>query len=139
MPTTNLPQYAVPLRFRKIENLHIVFWLIKDLSWAMLWKPLGIAMFFPTFIISILITFQTRHIKSELFHNLAVTFWIFTNGYWMYVEFIGRDEDLRVYTAIPFCIGLFFIAWYYLIIVPREKNIKPDTPVMDPAEDTIRD
>lgn len=124
MEPTNLRQYSVPLRFRKIENLHIVFWLIKDLSWAMLWKPLGIAMFFPTFIISILITFQTRNLKSELYHNLAVTFWIFANGYWMYVEFIGRDEDLRVYTAIPFCIGLFFIAWYYLIIAPREKNHK---------------
>ena len=114
--------YTVPLRFRKIENLHIVFWLIKDLSWAMLWKPIGIAMFFPTFIISILITWQTRNLKSELYHNLAVTCWIFANGFWMYVEFIGRDDELRVYTAIPFCIGLFFICWYYVIIRPGENR-----------------
>ena len=137
METTHVPKYSVPLRFRKIENLHIVFWLIKDLSWAMLWKPLGIAMFFPTFIISILITFQTRHIKAELFHNLAVTFWIFTNGYWMYIEFIGRDEELRVFTAIPFGIGLFFIGWYYLVVSPRQKK-KTSPQVLDPAEDTIR-
>ena len=35
------PLYQVPARFRFTENLHIVFWLIKDISWAMLWQPLG--------------------------------------------------------------------------------------------------
>lgn len=104
----------------------------------MLWKPLGIAMFFPTFLISILITWQTRHIKAELFHNLAVTFWIFTNGYWMFIEFIGRDEELRVYTAIPFAIGLFFIAYYYLLVQPGEKKRPATMMVRDPAEDNIR-
>ena len=116
------PTYTVPLRFRKIENLHILFWIVKDLSWAMLWKPLGIAMFIPTFLLSIMITWQTRKIKAELFHNLAVTFWILTNGYWMIVEFMGRDEELRIYTAIPFAIGLFFICFYYVIVMPRERK-----------------
>ena len=40
--------YQIPARYRKIENLHIVFWLIKDLSWAMLWRPLGLIMIIPT-------------------------------------------------------------------------------------------
>jgi hypothetical protein len=114
--------YSIPARFRVIENLHILFWLLKDICWAMLWKPLGIAMLVPTLTVAILITWQTRHLKAELFHNLAISFWIMANGYWMIVEFVGRDEDLRIFTAIPFGIGLFFIAAYYLYILPREKR-----------------
>lgn len=121
--------YSIPERFRKIENLHILMWLLKDLCWAMLWKPLGIAMLIPTFTVAILITWQTRKLKSELFHNLAVTFWICANGYWMIIEFWGYDEELRIYTAIPFCIGLFFIAIYYLIILPKEKTRLASIPV----------
>jgi hypothetical protein len=40
----------------------------------------------------------------------------------MLVEFLGYDDQLRVFTAIPFSIGLFFIAVYYLYILPREKR-----------------
>jgi hypothetical protein len=114
--------YIIPDRFRRIENLHILFWLLKDLSWAMLWKPLGLVMLFPTLTVALLITWQTRHIVSELFHNLAIDFWICANGYWMIVEFLGKDEQLRSFTVIPFSIGLFFILSYYLYILPREKR-----------------
>ena len=116
-----MKMYSIPLRFRKIENLHIFLWLLKDLCWAMLWKPLGVAMLVPTLFVAILITWQTRHLKAELFHNLAVAFWICANGYWMIIEFWGYDEELRIFTTIPFGIGLFFICTYYLIILPREK------------------
>ncbi len=114
--------YIIPARYRRIENLHILFWLVKDLSWAMLWKPLGLIMLAPTLFVAILITYQTKHIKAELYHNLAVTFWICANGYWMIVEFLGKDETLRWYTAIPFSIGLFFIFSYYLYILPNERK-----------------
>ena len=36
--------YHIPIKYRKMENLHIVFWLFKDVAWCMVWKPLGIAM-----------------------------------------------------------------------------------------------
>ena len=119
--------YSIPARFRRIENLHILFWLVKDISWAMLWKPLGIAMLIPTLFVAVLITWQTRNLKAELFHNLAIVFWICANGYWMIIEFMGRDEDLRIYTAIPFGIGLVFILAYYLWILPRERRKKKTT------------
>ena len=115
--------YCIPERFRKTENLHIVFWLIKDISWAMLWKPIGLAMLVPTLTVAIVITWQTRNIKAELFHNLAVTFWICANGYWMIVEFLDRDSELRKYTMIPFSIGLLFILTYYLYILPKERRM----------------
>ena len=119
---SNEKMYTIPDRFRRIENLHILFWLLKDLSWAMLWKPIGLVMLFPTLTVAVLITWQTRHILAELFHNLAIVFWICANGYWMIVEFLGKDEELRVYTVIPFSIGLFFILTYYLYIDPKEKR-----------------
>lgn len=132
--------YAIPDRFRKTENLHIVFWLLKDISWAMLWRPLGLIMLIPTLTLAIRITIQTRHLKSELFHNLAVVFWIAANGYWMIVEFFWSDFDfLRYYAAIPFGIGIVFIAIYYLIILPKErKNEKMVTISVQVAENSLK-
>jgi hypothetical protein len=124
--------YSIPARFRKMENMHIFFWLLKDISWCMLWKPIGIAMIFPTLIIAILISYQTRKIKSELSHNLAVVFWITANSYWMVSEFLGFDEKLIVgyegkyISVIPFLIGIAILLYYYLIQRPIElkKNKK---------------
>lgn len=114
--------YSIPQRFRMIENLHIVFWLIKDLSWAMLWKPLGIIMIIPTISAALLITWQTRNIKAELFHNIAVDCWICANAYWMIVEFQDLPDKFRYFTAIPFSIGIGFIAYYYIVILPEERR-----------------
>ena len=115
--------YSIPGRFRRIENLHIVFWLIKDLAWAMLWKPLGLIMIFPTVFAALLITWQTRQIRSELLHNIAVVFWIFANAYWMITEFFSTNDSLRFYTIIPFSLGILVIAYYYFVERPREKQI----------------
>ncbi|HEX9980247.1 MAG TPA: hypothetical protein VGB50_06755 [Flavobacterium sp.] len=120
------PLYQIPARYRKIENLHIVFWLIKDLAWAMLWKPLGLIMIVPTIGAALLITWQTRDIKSELLHNVAVVFWIFANAYWMISEFFSEDDSLRYYAVIPFSLGILVIAYYYLgIIMNKKETLKP--------------
>lgn len=116
--------YAIPARFRKIENLHIVFWLIKDMSWAMLWRPLGLIMIVPTIGAALMITWQTRHIRSELLHNLAVLCWISANAYWMLVEFFSTNDALRYYSIIPFGIGTLIIAYYYSIEFPKEKRLR---------------
>ncbi|WP_052273501.1 hypothetical protein [Flavihumibacter solisilvae] len=131
--------YSIPERFRRIENLHIVFWLIKDMSWAMLWRPLGIAMIFPTLIVAVLITWQTRKLKSELYHNLAVLFWILANCYWMIVEFLDAPDHYRYYAAIPFGIGFTFIAAYYLLVKPAEKkNQKTIMINIEVPENTVK-
>ncbi len=115
------PQYIIPARYRRMENMHIVFWLVKDISWCMIWRELGIAMFLPTLIISIIIAWRTRHIKAELAHNLAITFWITANGYWMISEFWHFDEipvwgdfSGRHLALIPFVTGAIILANYYL-------------------------
>ena len=120
--------YTIPSKYRKIENLHIVFWLMKDLSWAMLWKPLGLIMIIPTVGAALLITWQTRHIKSELLHNLAVDFWILANVYWMLTEFYSTNDSLRYYTIIPFSIGLIIISYYYLVVQRKERIERSTLP-----------
>lgn len=121
--------YSIPARFRRLENLHIVFWLFKDISWCMIWRVLGIAMIVPTLAVAIYIAYRTRHIKSELAHNLAVAFWISANSYWMISEFLGFDEAKIVggyegkhLAMIPFIIGVVILTWYYLIQRPKETK-----------------
>lgn len=125
----NEQTYTIPLRYRKMENLHIVFWLFKDISWCMIWRPLGIAMIFPTLFFAVLITWRTRHTISELCHNLAIVFWITANAYWMVSEFFHFDTWplFGVYTykhlaIIPFVVGLLFLVFYYVVWKPRHKN-----------------
>ena len=129
MTTQTETQYIIPARYRKMENLHIVFWLFKDISWCMIWKPVGIAMIFPTLIISIIIAHRTRHITSELASNLAVTFWITANSYWMVSEFFGFDEtpllfdiEGKYFSIIPFAIGILILAYYYLLQKPGKAK-----------------
>ncbi len=126
-------KYVIPLKYRKMENMHIVFWLFKDVAWCMIWKPLGIIMIVPTLFISIMIAWRTRKFVSELCHNLAITAWITANSYWMVSEFAGFDT-LRLFNdytykhlaLIPFSIGILMLAYYYILWKPRHKD-QPET------------
>lgn len=127
-------QYSIPARYRRLENLHIVFWLFKDISWCMLWKVLGIVMVVPTLAVAIYIAYRTRKFTSELAHNLAVAFWISANSYWMIAEFFGFDElpiwngyEGKHLAMIPFLIGVVILAWYYLF--QRTKEVKTERVV----------
>lgn len=129
MSQSNEAVYTIPARFRNLENMHIAFWLMKDISWCMIWKELGIIMIVPTLSVAIWIAWRTRNIKSELAHNLAIVFWISANAYWMISEFFGFDTMpvWRQFTGkhlalIPFCIGTLILLWYYA--VQRQREIK---------------
>jgi hypothetical protein len=126
-------KYVIPLNYRRMENMHIVFWLFKDIAWCMIWKPLGIIMIVPTLLISIMIAWRTRRFVSELCHNLAITAWISANSYWMISEFAGFDSKIlfNTYTykhlaLIPFSIGILMLAYYYIIWKPKHKD-QPET------------
>ena len=127
--TTQDTTYSIPLRYRRMENLHIVFWLFKDIAWCIIFKPLGILMIFPTLIIAVLITLRTRKYMSDLCHNLAIVFWITANSYWMISEFFHFDalifygEITYKYLAlIPFLSGISVLGWYYIWWKPQHKN-----------------
>ncbi|GAA4310875.1 hypothetical protein [Compostibacter hankyongensis] len=112
-----------------MENLHIVFWLLKDISWCLIWKPLGVAMIFPTLIIAIVIAYRTRQLVSELCHNVAIAFWIIANSYWMISEFLHFDETVitggityKYLALIPFTLGILILAYYYLGYKPAHPE-----------------
>jgi hypothetical protein len=118
--------YYIPARFRRVENLHILFWLIKDVCWAMNFKMVGMFMIIPTMAVAMIILYQTRHILSEFIHNLAVVFWIVANCTWMIGEFWGIDENLvgkiglRQMAIVPFAFGLLVLSYYYLFLAHKK-------------------
>ncbi len=130
---TNNPQenqfYNIPIAYRKMENLHILFWLFKDIAWCMGWRPLGVIMIVPTLFISIVIAWRTRQIVSELCHNLAIVVWISANSFWMCTEFfkvdnleVGNGITVKHLAMIPFITGILILAFYYLIYKPKHEK-----------------
>jgi hypothetical protein len=124
-------QYTIPLKFRLMENLHIVFWLFKDLAWCMEWKWLGTIMIIPTLFIATKITYNTKNIVSEFCHNLAVLFWISANSYWMISEFLSFDDHViltdpkiiyKHLAVIPFALGIMVLIYYYGYAAKRSKG-----------------
>jgi hypothetical protein len=122
--------YNIPIKYRRMENLHIVFWIFKDIGWCMGFSLLGITMIVPTIIISIIIAWRTRQIVSELCHNVAITVWISANSFWMCTEFFGVDHveigngfTVKHLAMIPFLIGMLILAYYYIWYKPRHKGI----------------
>lgn len=121
--------YNIPVGYRKMENLHIIFWLFKDVAWCMTWRPLGIAMIIPTLAISIVIAWRTRNIVSELCHNLAITIWITANSFWMCSEFFEVDNivvydtiTVKHLAMIPFVMGILVLAYYYIFYKPKHQK-----------------
>ena len=124
-------EYIIPARYRRMENMHIVFWLMKDISWCMIWKALGITMIIPTLTIAIVIAWRTRHIAAELSHNLAIAFWISANSLWMISEFFGFDTMViwngftgKHLALVPFIIGISILLYYYVVQRPKEIKLK---------------
>ncbi len=108
---------------RKLENLHIAFWLVKDTFWVLDFRILGVIMIFPTLFLAFYITYKFRKQVSELYHNLAFCFWILANTTWMIGEFYF-DDTFRPYSTLFFITGLIIIAYYYLFIF---RKVKLDT------------
>ncbi|MEQ1677088.1 MAG: hypothetical protein ABL876_10320 [Chitinophagaceae bacterium] len=126
--------YAIPAHYRRMENMHIVFWLIKDISWCMIWRELGLAMFLPTLVIAIIIAWRTREVKSELAHNLAIAFWICANGYWMISEFYHFDSIMiwneftgKHLALLPFITGVLILLYHYTVQRPKEIRLNKST------------
>jgi hypothetical protein len=107
------------MQIRKIENFHILLWLLKDLCWVTLSKTLGVIMIVPTLSLAIYITYKNRKDKAELVHNLAVCFWITANSVWMIGEFYLEDDAARTPATVFFVIGLLMMARYYFTVIIR--------------------
>ncbi|MBN9484223.1 MAG: hypothetical protein BGO70_12050 [Bacteroidetes bacterium 43-93] len=122
MPENKTTEKAIQVTpsFRWIENGHIFLWLIKDTCWAMVWRPGGIFMILPTLSVAFYILWKTRHVRAELFHNLAVCLWIMANSVWMVGEFFNIEA--RPYAVGIFCIGLLILLSYYLLFFRKDRQ-----------------
>ncbi|MNU45700.1 hypothetical protein D3C71_345480 [compost metagenome] len=98
--------------FRKIENLHILLWLLKDICWVADLKWMGTFMIFPTISVAIWLTWKMRKSYSELMHNLAVIAWILANSVWMIGEFFF-DDGTRPIALLFFGLGLVLLFVFY--------------------------
>lgn len=112
---------GIPEKIRKIENLHILFWLSKDLCWCLEWKWGGILMIFPTLSLCAFTTWKMKKDITETYHNLAVLCWISANSYWMISEFLNFDEIVlfgnivgKEIAFIPFGLGILILIYFYL-------------------------
>lgn len=110
----------VSANYRWMENGHIFLWLLKDICWSLELKPGGIVMIFPTVFVAFYITWRSRAIRAELFHNIAVCCWILANSVWMVGEFF--EYDMRPYTATIFGIGIIVLAYYYIFYFRKDRR-----------------
>ena len=118
----NTKDVKISAKYRWIENGHIFLWLIKDTCWAMVWRPGGIFMIFPTLSVAIYIMWKSRHERSELFHNLAVCLWITANSFWMVTEFFNIDKEYKKYAVIIFFIGILLLLVYYIFFFRKDQQ-----------------
>ena len=98
-------------KIKAYENLHIIFWLIKDSCWMLGLKLIGTLMVFPTIELAIILTYYTRK-TNDLFINLSVLCWIVANSCWMLIEFFNYLE-YKLLASIPFLLGFLFIGVFY--------------------------
>lgn len=118
------------LDFRKIENLHILLWLLKDICWAADLKWMGTFMILPTISVAFWLTWKLRKSYSELMHNLAVILWIMANATWMIGEFFFEDGT-RPLALVFFALGLLLLFVFYgreLALKTRSKNAEKSKP-----------
>ena len=109
------------------ENLHIILWLFKDLSWLMEYKILGLVMVVHTILVAVLIAWESRGDRSELFHASAVILWILANSTWMIEDFFFNGHGHVIAEAF-FLSGLALLAVFYLVILPLERRKLRNAP-----------
>ncbi len=115
---------------RRIENLHIAFWLLKDLGWVQDIHVLGLVMVVPTLSVAIWLTWHMRHERSELAHNAAVCCWIIANAIWMIGEFFLQDST-RPQATIFFGIGLSILTVHYGVVIAGRLRPSASTTSTD--------
>jgi hypothetical protein len=107
-------------RVKNYENIHIVFWLIKDTCWMLELRWLGAIVMLPTLFVAIYIIFKTFHTK-EVYINAAIFFWILANSFWMMMEFFNNDQH-KNYAIIPFSLGFAFVSVFYYQTFIQKKE-----------------
>jgi len=105
-------------RLSRFDNMHIFFWLIKDMSWCLMSKTVGTLMIIPTITVALIILYRSREHLSSFIHNLAVLFWISANSLWMLGEMFCADCT-KPYAICLFVGGMGVLFGYYTYELSR--------------------
>jgi hypothetical protein len=109
-------------RLSRFDNMHILFWLIKDMSWCLMSKTIGTIMIAPTIAIALIILIRSREHLTSFVHNLAVLFWISANSLWMIGEMYCSDCT-KPYAIWLFSAGMGVLLLYYsYLLVARLRG-----------------
>ena len=109
-------------RLSRFDNMHILFWLVKDMSWCLMSKSIGTIMIAPTITIAPIILYRSREHLTSFVHNLAVLFWISANSLWMLGEMYCSDCT-KPYAIWLFSAGMGVLLLYYsYLLVARLRN-----------------
>lgn len=108
---------------KKLENIHVSLWLLKDCSWCEEWIKIGMMVALPTLVLAAKIAWEKRADKEELVHNVAICLWLCANVVWMVGEFFFNDGT-RDIAQIFFFAGLVLLGAFYLreMILTRLKS-----------------
>lgn len=103
-------------RLSRFDNMHILFWLVKDMSWCLMSKTIGTIMIVPTVIVALVILVRSREHMTSFVHNLAVLFWISANSMWMVGEMFCQDCT-KPYAIWLFSAGMGVLLVYYVYLL----------------------
>jgi hypothetical protein len=106
---------------KRLDNTHILLWLLKDLCWVSNWNTAGAIMVIPTIGMALFILFKSPKFHSSFFYNMAVTCWILANSAWMLGEMYFMDTAShhiyllsKKFAYIAFFLGIGCIAYFKL-------------------------
>lgn len=108
-------------KIKKIENLHVILWLIKDTCWMLEQKWLGAIMMVPTLFFALFIVYRTLK-TNDVYINLAIFFWISANSFWMMMEFFNHNL-YKNFAIIPFGLGFLFVAIFYIKTFINKRQV----------------
>jgi len=97
---------------KKLENLHVGLWLLKDASWCEEWVKVGMMVALPTLVLAVKIAWERRRDAEDLVHNVAVCLWLCANVVWMIGEFFF-DDGTRAIAKVFFFAGLALLVGFY--------------------------
>lgn len=102
---------------RHIENIHIYFWILKDLGW-LLDNPYVSITFGILSLLILMILFYINTNYEELYFICVTFIWLFSNFIWMVGDVL--QYDTKVYQFICSCgmtLGICLIACYYVMLL----------------------
>ncbi|MEY4917588.1 MAG: hypothetical protein RL616_1501 [Verrucomicrobiota bacterium] len=106
---------------KKLENLHVSLWLLKDCAWCQDWVKVGMMVALPTIFLAAKIAWERRQDAEELVYNLAVCCWLCANVTWMIGEFFF-DDGTRAIARVFFFAGLLLIGGFYIYQFVRSRR-----------------